>query len=588
VIGPRAVRPALLLLALGAAPAGAQEQERDTTQAAEPPPPAVVPVPPEERPLGPLSPGSRLVFSRDSLTWTSHYTLAELLTEVPGVYVGRTGFTGQPAPVFFAGRGAAGLEILYDGLPLLPIGPDSVAPDPGRISLFGIRRVEVERQSGFLRVYLISEREERTGARSVLRVVNGDFKTAGYAGLFQYRWANGVGLDLTADYFNAPGGPGSTRNTRWFDLRAQADWTPTPLLSASFQLHALTLAREATREDINLVIPLREDGRQETLLRILASSRPDRLGLSAEAGIQTIAWQADSGTADTVLGERHVTRGFLGVRLADRRASAEIVARAADSYTPVEAELKAGWIPLSWVVLSGGARWARHEGDRTSTTANGSLGVYRGAFSLVGDVRWADVVAAPALIADTAQRTVDVAARAGFSTDWLTLHAGVERRDAFTPPPLVMIPDLPPLPTSPAAMFAVADLTLNVGPLTVSGWFADPVADSVSAFEPPTHSRAALTFRSKFLRTFRSGAFELKVQVAIEAWGSGTAGTDDAGTAVPLPGTSVAEAFLQVELARFHAFYSLKNALRSREGFFPGFEYPRNLQTFGVKWIFRG
>jgi hypothetical protein len=43
-----------------------------------------------------------------------------------------------------------------------------------------------------------------------------------------------------------------------------------------------------------------------------------------------------------------------------------------------------------------------------------------------------------------------------------------------------------------------------------------------------------------------------------------------------------------VELARFHAFYSLKNALRSREGFFPGFEYPRNLQTFGVKWIFRG
>lgn len=588
---PRAAGTAFAVAALllGAAPpAAAQEAPPDSARAAAPGRTAeTAPMRVEEVAPGPLSPGARLVFTRDSLIWVNGYTLADLLSEVPGVYVARTGFAGQPTPALYGGRGTAGLEILYDGVPMAALGPDSLAVDPGRISLIGIRRVEVERHPAFLRVYLVSERHERLGARSYLRIMNGDFSTAGYAGVFQYRWRNGLGLDLSADYLNAKGGQGVERDARWFDMRAAVDWSPTPLLSASYQLRTLTLDREATVTATGLRIPLREDGRRESLLRLVASTRPERKGWSIEAGLVTSTWRADSGTVDTLLGERSMTRAFGGVRYADRGVSLDLTARVSDYHTPLDVELQAGWLPLSWLVVSGNGRLASHRDDRSSRTAWGSIGVYRGAFSLVGDVRWTDAVATPVLSTDTAQSTLDLGARAGLQARKLTVHAGVEQRDPFAPPDLGIIPDLPPLLPSPRATFAIADLTVNLGPLSVSGWIAEPVAGSSPSFEPPRHARAAFTFRSRFLRTFRSGAFDLKVQLAMESWSEGVAGTDASGFPVPLPGATITEAFLQFEIASFHAFYSLKNALRSQDGFVPGFEFPRNLQTFGVKWVFR-
>jgi hypothetical protein len=572
-----------LLPAAALAPARAAGQD----SVPPPPPPAVLPAPPVETPPGPLSPGSRLVFTRDSTLWSSGYTLADLLIEVPGTYVARTGFVGQPTPVHYGGRAAAGIEILYDGQPLVAIGADSVAVDPGRISLIGLARVEVERYPAFLRVHLVSERHDLPGARSLLRIVNGDFRTAGYAGLFQYRWRAGVGLDVSADYFNAKGGQGTERDATWFDLRAAVDWTPTPLVSAVFQVRSLTRDREATTNTDGPGIPARNAGRREGLFRLVAGTRPHRQGLSFEAGVQSTRWKADSTSADTAIGERSMHAGFLGVRIAGASAVADLQTRVTDYHTPLETTLRAGWMPFAWLTLSGNARMASHRGDRRSRSAAGSLALHGGAFSLVGDARWAHAVAAPVLDDDTAQTTLDLGARAGFASRRLTLRAGLERRDAFQAPGLSPVPDWPGFPPSPVATFVVADASVRAGALTLGGWFADPVTGGAPAFEPPSHRRVALTFRSQFLRTFRSGAFDLKVQVALEAWGAGTAGVDATGAPVALPGTSVAEAFLQVELASFHAFYSLRNALRSREGYVPGFEFPRNLQTFGVKWVFR-
>ena len=126
----------------------------------------------------------------------------------------------------------------------------------------------------------------------------------------------------------------------------------------------------------------------------------------------------------------------------------------------------------------------------------------------------------------------------------------------------------------------------NYSTWSLRGWYSNPTRGIAPDFQPPTHGRAAFTFRSKFLRTFRGGAFDLKVQIAMESWSSGVAGRDADGVAIALPGATFYEAFLQFEIAGFRAFYSLKNAYNSREQFVPGLEYPRNVQTFGVKWVF--
>jgi hypothetical protein len=580
------LRLAGFLILVAAGPARAQTGGQDSVQADQARPLVALPIPAMEVAPGPLSPGARLVFSRDSMVWLNGYTLADLLADVPGVYVARTGFAGQPSPILYGGRGSAGVEILYDGVPMVALGADSLIIDPGRISLVGLRRVEVERHPAFLRIYLVSERSERVGTRSYLRVVNGDFKSAGYAVLFQHRWRNGIGLDLTGDYLNTKGGQGLAREARWFDMRAAVDWTPSPLVSARFQFRSLTLDREATATQIGLAVPLRGDSRRESLLRLVASTRPDRQGLSVEAGVQSISWEADSATTDTLLGERTANLGFVGVRAAGPLATVDLVARVSDYHTPLAADLTAGWQPLGWVTLSGGGRWASHDGDRRSRAAWASLGLHGGAFSLAGDVRWSDAVAAPARAADTAQPALDLGVRAGVTSRRLTLHAGIEERDAYAPPTVPPLGGLPALLPSPGATYAVSDLSVTLGALTLAGWYANPVSGETPDFQPPSHSRGSITFRSQFAGTFPSRAFELKVQIALEAWSAGVAGVDGSGTPIPLPAASIGEAFLQVKLVDFHAFYSLKNALRSREGFVPGYEYPRNRQTFGVKWLF--
>jgi hypothetical protein len=583
---------ALVAIVTRAAPAQVPVRDtaavRDTAPADSAPPPEMIRLMPVETAPGPLPPGSRLVFSRDSLLWISGYTLADVLAEVPGVFVARTGFVGQPAMAFYGNRGVVALELYRDGVPVLPLGPDSVAMDPGRISLIGLRQVEVERLPGLLRVYLISERNARIGSRSLVRVISGDFKSGGYAGVFQHRWASGLGIDLSADHFDTQGDRiPQQRNALWFNLGARADWTPTPRLAATVDIRRLGFSRDPTTHEAGGILPGREETRTEALVRFVAAQRPERQGLALELGLQTSSWSADSGSADSLLPTHTVHRAFAGLGLRGQAGTIEVRATAADHYTPLAVSGRVAWMPWSHVVLAGDGRWERHPGERTSARARGTLGFFGGPFSLVGDVVAADAVPAPMLPADTARQTLDLGGRLGFVTRHLAFHGGVERRDAFDPPPMPSLPPFARLPATGTATYAVADLMVKVAGWSLSGWISHPVQGDTAPYTPPTHSRIALTLRSKFWRTFRSGAFDIKAQIAIESWGSGVAGVDPDGFAQTIPGATIAEAFLQIQLVQFRAFYSLRNALRTEDWYVPGFTLFRVLQTFGVKWDFQ-
>src|SRR5262249_23115736 len=153
-----------------------------------PPLPRLVPTPAPEVPAGPLVPGSRYVFTRDSLAWATAITLSDLLGSIPGVYVARGGFLGQSEYVVYGGRGAAALEIFWDGMPLAPMGGDSVYADAARIYVATLTRVDVEVLPASLRVYLVSERHASLDDRSLVQVGSGDYGAAQYNGLFQKRW----------------------------------------------------------------------------------------------------------------------------------------------------------------------------------------------------------------------------------------------------------------------------------------------------------------------------------------------------------------------------------------------------------------
>ncbi len=514
----------------------------------QPVPPATLAVEPAVVPRGPLPPAARYTFTRDSILWSRAQSLGELLAEIPGVYVTRAGLLGEPEYVQYGGRGGSALEVYWDGMLYEPVGGDTLFVDPGRLPLTYLQRVDVEVLPSKLRVFLVSERHETRSARSKIRVMSGSFKSAAYTALFQKRWQSGFGVDLAAHFLGSDG-PQNTAKSDQFDLWAK---------------------RKGTRTDY--------------LLNLYARTRGDGLGFATEGGFGSTSWSADSGSG---VPDQQLRQAWLGLRYAAANWTAGLRGRVADARTHWAVEGNLNWVPLPGIVLTSDGRWRRHTGDRTSWSLHASAGLYRGPFSLVGEATWQDALQAPALLDDTTIATADYGVRAGVDLRPVTGWVGLVRRDAYDPrayPDLTLITELRP---SPPATYLVADLHVRPSSaITLSGWYSDPIEGTPADFQPPRHVRAELTFRSKFWRTFRSGAFDLRVQLATESWGRGTAGLDVDGDLVGLPGATFWDIHASLQIMSFTVFWNLRNARLSEEGFVPRLPQPGNAQLFGVTWVF--
>lgn len=553
----------------------------------------VLPTSPAAIPPAPLPPGSRYTFTRDSIPWLSAQTLADLLTAIPGVYLARAGFLGLPEQVVYGGRGASALEVYWDGLLLEALGGDSVYLDPSQFPLTYLRRVDVEVLPAQLRVYLVSERHETLPPRTVVRVMSGDFRTASYTGLFQKRWSSGLGLNLVGNFVGSEGASNANRHSQAFDLWAKGEWLPTAAIGVAYQIRRQEYDRDAVLKGEGATavlerVPARHGARTDALFTLFAGSQAHDLGLRGSAALGASRWSNDS-----VLGDRQVRQAFGTVGYRGPRFSAQATGRLADARTTSGLEARVGWSPLPGLALAADAMLRRHQGDRRTRAAHLSAALYRGPFSVAGHWAVRDGVQAPALPADTAQQTADHAIRVGVETRPLAGHVALVRRDRYRPLPFGELPVVPALAATRAATYLVADARLQpVNALTLDGWYATPRDGGprgAADFQPPTHGRAQLTFRSKFWRTFRSGAFDLKVQIALESWSDGTAGLGPGGAPIELPGVTLWETFLAFQIVGFTAFWDLRDAVTTQKEkqYVPGLNYPHNAQVFGVRWEFK-
>ena len=552
-------------------------------QEAETPPPRTLPILEAEVPPGPLPPGARYTFTRDSLLWSSALTLTDLLARIPGVYVARAGFAGLPEYVQYGGRGGQALEVYWDGVPWTPLGGDTLFVDPGRFPLTYLRRVDVEVLPSGLRVYLVSERHETMDVRSKVFIESGTFKTAEYGALFQKRSRSGFAVDLAA-HFLGTDGPDQSAGSDAFDIWAKLAWTPNDRVGASYQVRRQNVNRDPLTGPGGFGVPAREGARTEYQLAMFAATRSNGMGLRADAGLATSTWSADSGSA---LEDQRVQQAYAGLRYRTRSWTAELRGRVADRWTLLAAEARLGWVPFRGLVVAGDARIRRHEHDRTSSEVHGTAALYIGPFYVAGDLSAGETVQAPAIPSDTAQSMFDKAVRVGMRASWLTGHVGVVQRDAFLPRPLPELPAIPSLGPTAAATYLEAAVALRpVSALTLSGWYSDPIEGELAGLQPPNHFRTAITLRSKFWRTFRSGAFDFKAQVALESWGDGVAGVTADGSSITLPAATFWEMHLEIQLVSFTAFWSLRNSQLSDKQYVPGLTYPGNAQTFGASWTF--
>jgi TonB-dependent receptor-like protein len=555
---------------------------RDTTA-------AFLPTFPTPVARGPLPLGTRYTFTLDSLVFTNAATLSDLLLHIPGVYVARGGLYGAPEIALYGGRGAQGLEVYWDGMPYLPQGRDAVYLDPARISLAMLERVDVEVLPAALRVYLVSTRPRSTIASSEVRIETGDYSIADYRGGFHKRWRSGSGLSIGADWNAIDGVPGSSSTAfNSVDLWLKGEFVPSPRGGVSYQL----LTSSWDRSALAGAVERWKVTRQDRQLRFFLAPRPGAqdLGPRFEA-----TFASTSTAADSVAPARDVGAARFGASDAWRRATVSASATLGGPSRRSRIDAQAAWMPLRFVTISADARRSAYSLGRTGERAHLAAGLRLPlGFSARGEMAWGKDLDSPTIPGDTAQRTSDIGGAVRWDSRFASLEVGRVRRDPFAPvgfaAALTGRDGLNALSPTPRSEFVTVTAALRPLPgLTISGWYFDPVVGG-GDFEPPYHGRLSVTFFSKFWRRFRSGAFALRGEYALESWSTGTGGARrdslGAATALPLPGASFSEFNLQLQIVGVTAFWVQRNSNFFRGSYVRGLDYPRRVQFFGVRWIF--
>ena len=557
---------------------------RDTTRDTIP---HVLPVLPPGFPEGPLPAGTRYTFTADSFAFSDKRTLSDLLSHIPGVFVARTGLFGQPEAVMYAGHGAAGLELYWDGVPYLPLGRDSVFVDPARVPLAPLERVDVIVLPSVLRVYLTSLRQRSTAPASEVGITTGVVGTAGYRGEFLKRWRSGLGLSVVADW-NDIAGVSGTASTAFHDvdLWFKGEFIPTPRAGVVFQILSSDWDRRGATSPTVLPISAK---READVLSGFYATRSDGLGQRVELSLATSSLSHDSAVVSRSLGQGMLTLSSLWPR-----ASVQLLTVVQGDPNPFALEVRTGWMPFHFATLSVDARHASYQNGRNGNRAHASVGLNLPlGFRAHGDVAWADDYDAPARLDDSMQTTTDLYGAVTWTSRLLTFEIGGARRDPFKP--VADFPDGFPgisgLGLTPATNYVVLEGAIRPLPgLELSGWYWNPVRGG-GDFEPPTHARYSVTFYSKFWRTYRSGIFAVRAELAEESWsGGGGAGifTDSSGvtTALALPPGTFMNLNAQIRVGGVTIFWSLRNARAFHGGYVPDGSYPSNYQVYGVRWHF--
>ena len=541
-----------------------------------------LPVLPEVGIAGPRPAGSRTVFTRDSMDWALAETVGDLLQRVPGVYLWRGGWLGRTEYPNYRGRGPTSVEYRVDGLPYLPMGPDSLGVDPSLFSLSLFQRVEIERWPGGLRVLLFTRRHDRLAPGSRVGIASGDKQIARYVGFLHKRYPSGLGFGLGGERMVAPTATGDASDFDLTNVWLQGGYVPSSRFGVEAELFSSNPDRKPFRAGVD-TIELGTTGKRSDLqLRALWRSAATEHGLSINGFLARTRWRG-TGVSD------EVRQG--GLELEWRSATTGLMLRGFNRsrITPWDLQARGGWAPTRFLTGEVEAGYQEHDGNRRSSwvAAGGSLSLPAG-LDLQGTLRRGSIVIAPALLALAAQSLTDWQLTARWERPWLGLQAGYGRTDMFRPLAYRSFgPTVPGLAPAAAANWVTVEWRLTPKRwLSFQGWYSDPAGKQPPDGVPATHSLTTATIRSRFWRTFPSGIFDFKAQLGFETWGSGVIGRDRSGAAIALDGASFWRTEIEIRIASFLLYWDRYNLQASRKSHVPGFRLLNFGSTFGVRWEF--
>jgi hypothetical protein len=529
--------------------------------------------------------GPQYEWNRAQLFATGALTLVDLLDRIPGITTFRSGWLATPQTAMFNGDFRR-VRVFYDGIEIDNLDNKSGGVlDLSTIQIWTLEHLSIERSASELRLYMRSWRVDNTDPYTRVDVATGNEETNLYRGFYGKRYESGGVLQFAGQQFGVTSprfsGSGDALSLLGRIGIARKGWSIDGFVN---RLHAtrnieraalgrppvLSLDQTTTNAYLRAAVGAASGGpwAQVTAASLAfkgttgpdrsvsATSQPDTLERKVLENQYNVSGGYTAGPARLEINDR--------IRARNRTTTNSFSGRL-DFATPLG-------------VLSG---FAEHDGFRHTTNLDAGARLQPLAFiALSGSVARSTPISGGAA---TLATTTTYRGEAGLRILGPWISAGMittEKTQGLAP----LVYDTLLLPT-PAGRVTARTVSIR-GPLGrgfgIDSWLAR--WDQPREYQPQYQSRSEINFTNNFLRRFPRGDFELHAAGVYEYRG-GTIFPLAAGSVVT-PTAKTLSALLEIRILRAVISYQQRNILGYPYSVIPGFDMPRVLAIYGVRWDF--
>lgn len=527
--------------------------------------------------------GPQYQWNRRELFASGALTVSDLLDRIPGVTTYRSGWLATPQVAAFNGDFQR-VRIFYDGIEMDNLDPDNGGIlDLSTVQLWTLEHVSVERTAGEARVYLRSWRVDNTTPYTRVDVATGNEETNLYRGFYGKRFARGELLQLAGQQFGVSSsrlaGSGDALSLLGRVGVGRKGWSVDAFVSRTHPTRGIQRPVIGRPE-----IPALDANHTTAYVRAAVGKQGGpwaqiTAGSLRFKGNETVRTVVDGVTVtDTIalaISEAQYdlsvgyTLGPARIELRDRLRSI-----GGDTYNSVSARLD---VATRWALLSG---FAESDGFRRSTNAD--LGIRFQPLPFIA------VSGSIAQTTSKSDNTIFPSSRSArgevgikLFRPWVSVGA-MTMDNAYVLAPIVY--DTLLLPISLERSEGVVGSIR--GPLG-RGFGIDAYVTrwtSQRPYRPQYQSRSEINFGSTFPRRFPTGNFELRVS-AIYEYRGGNVFPLAAGDIEVLAAKTIS-GLVEIRIMRAVISYQQRNILAYQHEIVPGFEMPRVLAIYGVRWEF--
>ena len=531
--------------------------------------------------------GPQYEWNRTQLFATGALTVAELLDRIPGVTTFKSGWLATPQTASYAGDFQR-VRIFYDGVEIDNLDNRTGGVlDLTSVQLWSLEHLSIERTGSEVRIYMRSWRVDNTDPYTRVDVATGNEDTNLYRGFYGKRFDNGAALQFAGQQY----GVTSSRFAGSGDDLALLGRVG--VAKKSWSIDAFVLRNHATR---GIQRPIATSQRPPVLA--LDATYTDAYVRAAVGGVNsgpwaqvTVASLGFKGTtdpdrsvgatplADTLERRRSETQYNVsaGMTLGALRLEAEDRLRALEGATYNGASARADLVsPIG--TLSG---FVEHDGFRKTTNADAGIRAQPLPFFAVSGSVTRSVPTGSGT--STGASTTSFRGEGAIKLFGPWVSAGVIRTDRTS----ALAPLAYDTLLLATGLGRVTGKTVSIrGPLLagfgIDAWLVQ--WDPTGPYLPKYESRSELNYTNNFERRFPRGDFQVKAAASYEY--RSHADFPLAGGDVQTGVAKTLSAMLEIRIIRAVIYYQQRNIMGYQYQLVPGFEQPRVLAIYGVRWDF--